>query len=405
MSISQLAKDLKQSATLVMAEKARTLREQGEPVISMAAGEPFRITPAEAIKAGCEALATGRIHYTPGRGVRELIDAIIGYTQRYYDREIDAANVIATAGAKQGLFNLLISLVNPNEEVILLSPYWVSYPEIVKLVHGRPVIVNPPEQTFVPRLEDIERAISTATRAIVVNSPNNPSGAVYPPDLIGALVELCERKKIYLIMDDIYHRLVFNGVKAVSCFDYAKDLSDESPLIVINGVSKAYGMTGFRIGWVVANKNIIDALAKVSGQNTTCLSGPLQLAAAAALNGPQDCVEGLRKDLLSNRDTMMTLLDGFNGIKCVPPDGTFYCLPDFRAYEKDDVKLANFLLEKALVVTVPGCEFGAPGHLRLTYCGTPDDITDAVARIKWALDPESGDVISIGGRMVKRSWC
>lgn len=405
MSISQLAKELKQSATLVMAAKARDLLEQGEPVISMAAGEPNRITPAEAIKAGTDALATGRVHYTPGRGVRELIDAIIGYTQRYYDREIDAANIIATAGAKQGLFNLLISLVNPNEEVILLSPYWVSYPEIVKLVHGRAVIVNPPEQSFVPRIDDIERAISSTTRAIVVNSPNNPSGAVYPPDLIGALVELCMKKKIYLIMDDIYHRLVFNGVKAVSCFDFEKEFSDESPLIVVNGVSKSYGMTGFRIGWVVANKNVISAVAKVSGQNTTCLSGPMQLGAAAALSGPQDCVEEMRRDIQANRDTMMALLDGFNGVKCVPPDGTFYCLPDFSSYEKDDVKLANFLLEKALVVTVPGCEFGAPGHLRLTYCGKSDEISEAVARMKWALDPESADEIKIGGRLVKRNWC
>ncbi len=404
MSISHVARELKQSATLVMSEKARVLKERGEPVISMAAGEPFRITPPEAIQAATEYLATGRIHYTPSRGLPELIDAVVGYTRDYYNYEIQPTNVVITAGAKQGLYNLLVTLVNPNDEVIILSPYWVSYPEIVRLVHGLPKIVDPPSDTLIPRIEDIEKAIGKSTRAIIVNSPNNPSGVVYPPELIKAMVELCEKRKIYLIMDDIYHRLVFNDVSAVSCFDYATDHSDDSHLIVVNGVSKSFGMTGFRLGWAVANKKVASALAKVSGQNTTCLSGPLQVAAAAALNGDHSSVEKLRSELENNRDKMMALLDGFENVECVRPEGTFYCLPDFSAYEKDDVRLADFLLEKALVVTVPGSEFGAPGRLRLTYCGQPDEISEAIARIRWALDPETTDEINMGGRIVKRSW-
>ncbi|MDH4034586.1 MAG: aminotransferase class I/II-fold pyridoxal phosphate-dependent enzyme, partial [candidate division Zixibacteria bacterium] len=287
MSISQLAKELKQSATLVMTEKARRLREKAEPVISMAAGEPFRTTPDEAVKVGSEALATGRVHYSPCRGEPVLIDAVVDYTRRYYNTQIDSSNVMITAGAKHGLYNLLVSLVNPKEEVIVISPYWVSYPEMVRLVHARPVTVQPADGTHTPRLEDIESAVTPSTRAIIVNSPNNPSGVIYPPDLIGGLVELCQKKKIYLIMDDIYHRLVFHGAKAVPCFDFTDGMTDDSYIIVVNGVSKSYGMTGFRIGWSIANPQVSSALAKVSGQNTTCLSGPLQKAAAAALTGDQ----------------------------------------------------------------------------------------------------------------------
>jgi aspartate aminotransferase len=404
MSISRLAAELKESATLAMTDKARMLRDKGEPVISMAAGEPTRQAPRGAVDAGIAELDTGHVHYTPPKGIPSLRRAIVEYTEKFYNKTVGVDNVIATAGAKQALYNLMVTLVNPGEQVVVLAPYWVSYPEIVKLAHGEPIIVEPPEGSVLPRMEDIEAAVTDATRAIIVNSPNNPSGAVYPPELIGRMVSFCEKNNIYMIMDDIYHRLVFDDVKAVSVFDYAKDQSDDSPLIVVNGVSKSYAMTGFRIGWVVANKQLIAALAKVVGQSSTCLSGVLQKAATAALIGDQDTVEDFRKTLQNNRNIIMPMLDEIAGVNCAPPDGTFYCLPDFRVFEQDDVKLADFLLEKALVVTVPGCEFGAPGHLRLTYCGNTDDIKDAVTRIRWALDPKSPKEIQIGDNVVTRTW-
>ena len=387
-----------------MNEKARLLREKGEPVISMAAGEPKSKAPFDAILACSSKLTEAEVRYTPTEGIPSLVKAIIRYTEDNYGKKIGPEQVMATAGAKQAIYNLMVTLVNPQDEVVILAPYWVSYPEIVKMVYGKPVIVRPEDGRFVPTMEEITRAVGSYTRVMIVNSPNNPSGAVYPPDLIKELVEFCEKKKIFLVMDDIYHKLVFDDTKAVSCYDYAKDQSENSQLIVVNGVSKSYAMTGFRIGWVVANKKVIRAMINVAGQNTTCPAVLLQAAAAAALNGVQSGVESLRLTLQNNRNIMMAELNAFNGVKCIPPDGTFYCLPDFSAYEKDDVKLANLLLEKALVVTVPGSEFGMPGHLRFTYCGSVKDITAGVARVKWALDPESPNEIYIGDRKFRRDW-
>jgi aspartate aminotransferase len=205
-------------------------------------------------------------------------------------------------------------------------------------------------------------------------------------------------------MDDIYHKLVFDGKKAVSVYKFAKDNSDSSRIIVINGVSKMYAMTGFRIGWAIANPKITKVMINVAAQNTSCPSVILQAAAEGALTGVQSSVESLRLHLENNRKVMLNELQSFTGIKIIPPDGTFYCLPDFRAYSKDSVALSKFLLEKALVVTVPGKEFGMEGHLRLSYCGTVKEIREGVARIKWALDPESPNEIYIGDRKMRRDW-
>ena len=329
---------------------------------------------------------------------------MVRYTDESYGKVVSTKNVIISNGAKHSIYNLMVTLVNPQDEVVILAPYWVSYPEIVKMVYGKPVIVMPEDGRFLPGIEDIEEVISSYTKLVIVNSPNNPSGAVYPPEIIAQLVELCEKKNIYLIMDDIYHKLVFDGKQAVSCYKYAKDQSDSSRLIVVNGVSKMYAMTGFRIGWTVANTKIIEAMINVQAQNMSCPSVVLQEAAAGALNGVQSSVEALRLMLQNNRDVMVNELRAFTGIKIIPPEGTFYCLPDFSAYMKDSVALSKFLLEKALVVTVPGKEFGLEGHLRLSYCGSVKEIMEGVARIKWALDPESPNGIYIGDRRYRRDW-
>jgi aspartate aminotransferase len=238
----------------------------------------------------------------------------------------------------------------------------------------------------------------------MVNSPNNPSGMVYPESLIKELVELCEERDIYLIMDDIYHKLTFDGITAVSAYKFVtKDIND-TKLVILNGVSKVYAMTGFRIGWSVANSELTKAMIRVSAQNSTCPSVILQAAAAGALSGIQSGVESLRLQLQNNRTIMLGELAAMKKLIITPPDGTFYCLPDFRAYGSDSVKMANFLLEKAKVVVVPGVEFGAEGHLRLSYCGTIEEIKWGVERIKWALDPDSPEEIYIGDRLLKRDW-
>ncbi len=404
MSISQLAREIKESPTLKMNEKARLLREKGEPVIHLGSGEPKSKVPIDAIINCATKLQTADIRYTPTEGIPSLIKAIIRYTEDAYNKVVGPENVIVATGAKSSLYNVLMSIINPQDEVIIPAPYWVSYPEIVKMMYGIPVAVRSEDGRFQPRIQDITEAVSSYTKAIIINSPNNPSGAVYSEDFIGEIVEFCEKKDIYLIMDDIYHKLVFDGKVAPSVFNFATDNSDSSKIIIINGVSKMYAMTGFRIGWTIANKKLTAAMINIQAQNTSCPSVILQEAAVGALTGVQNSVENLRLTLQNNRNVMVNELNAFNGIHLNIPDGTFYCLPDFSAYEKDSVKLANFLLEKALVVTVPGKEFGIDGHLRLSYCGTIKEITEGIARIKWALDPDSPNEIYIGDRKLRRDW-
>jgi aspartate aminotransferase len=404
MSLSTLARAIAESPTLRLNEQARLLREKGEAVVHLGAGEPKNKAPIAAILSSAAKLNTGDIKYTPTEGIPSLRKAVIRYTEENYDRVVAPENVLVSGGAKQALFNLLFTILNPQDEVIILAPYWVSYPEMIKMVYGVPVTVTPEDGTFLPRMQEIEQATSSYTKAIIVNSPNNPSGIMYPESLISALVEFCERKGIYLIMDDIYHKLVFDGKTPISAYRFTKKDTENTRVIVINGISKLYGMTGFRIGWVIAPKNIVAIMTNVQAQTTSCVSQILQSAAEGALTGLQSVVETLRLTLENNRNVMLNELKTFSGIKVTKPDGTYYCLPDFRAYSNESVKLSEFLLKKALVVTVPGKEFGMEGHLRLSYATTVKDIKDGVERIKWALDPSSPKEIYIGDRKLVRDW-
>jgi aspartate aminotransferase len=404
MSISRLARSIAPSPTFALNEEARMMRERGEPVINMGIGEPKNKTPITAILSSAARLSGGEVKYTPPEGMPSLKKAIIRYTEENYDRVVAPENVIISAGAKQSLFNILYSLLNPQDEVIILAPHWVSYPEIVKMVYGIPVVIAPEDGKFVPRMQEIEQAVTSYTKAIIVNSPNNPSGAVFPPELIAEIVEFCERKKIYLIMDDIYHKLVFDGKKAVPAYQFTNKDIEDTMVIVVNGVAKLYGMTGFRIGWVIANRQLVEVMTNVQSQVTSCTSSVLQAAAEGALTGMQNIVENLRLTFENNRNVILQELQAFNGIKTIKPDGTFYILPDFRAYNNNSVELAKFLLKKSLVVTVPGKEFGMEGYLRLSFAGTIKDITTAIERIKWALDPNSPNEIYIGDRKLVRDW-
>jgi aspartate aminotransferase len=404
MNISRLARSIAPSPTFALNEEARLMRERGEPVVNMGIGEPKNKTPITAVLSSAAKITGGDVKYTPPDGLPSLKKAIIRYTEENYDRSVAPENVIISAGAKQSLFNILFSILNPQDEVIVLAPYWVSYPEIIKMCYGVPVVVTPEDGTFTPRMQEIERAVGSYTKAIIVNSPNNPSGAVFPPELICEIVEFCERKKIFLIMDDIYHKLVFDGKKAMPAYQYTSQDVENSMVIVVNGVAKLYGMTGFRIGWAVANRKLVEVMANVQSQVTSCTSAVLQSAAEGALNGMQSVVENLRLGFENNREVIMQELRTFNGIRTIKPDGTFYILPDFRAYSNNSVELAQFLLHKAMVVTVPGREFGMEGHLRLSFAGTVKDITTAVERIKWALDPNSPNEIYIGDRKMIRDW-
>ena len=407
--ISHLARAISASPTFALNEKARILREKGEPVINMGIGEPKNKAPITAILSSAAKLTSGDVKYTPPDGTPGLKKAIIRYTEENYDKLVAPENVLVSAGAKQSIFNVLYSILNPQDEVIILTPYWVSYTEMVKMVYGIPVVVAPEDGTFHPRMSDIERSVTSYTKAIIVNSPNNPSGLVFSEQFIAEIVEFCERKRIYLIMDDIYHKLVFDGRRAPPAYKFTDKDLESSMIIVVNGISKLYGMTGFRIGWAIASRKLIEVMLNVQAQTTSCTSVVLQSAAEGALLGMQSIVENLRLILENNRNIIMQELISFRGLKVIEPQGTFYCLPDFRNYcpsaiARDSVELAKFILDKALVVTVPGKEFGMEGHLRLSYAGSAKEIREGIERIKWVVDPSSPNEIYIGDRKMIRDW-
>ncbi len=404
MSISQIARSIKPSPTLALNEKAAILREKGDPVIHLGGGEPKSKAPMDALVAAASNLNSGEIRYAPADGIPALKQAIIRYTEEHYKRRPAPENVIASGGAKQAIMVALQTILNPQEEVIFPAPYWVSYPDMVRLCGAIPVPAPPEDGSFYPRLQDIEMRVGAYTKAVIINSPNNPSGAMYSEEFIADVVDFCEKRDLYLIMDDIYHRLIFDGRKPINVYDYAKDKSENSKLIVINGVSKMYAMTGFRIGWAVANKKLIQAMTNIQGHQTSGPSVLLQKAAVGALNGIQSGVENLRVTLENNRNVLISRLKSFEGVKVYPPDGTFYTFADFSAYEKDSAKLSNLLIDKVQVLTVPGVEFGMDGFLRLSYCGGIKDITEGIERMKWVLDLNSPNELYIGDRKLVRDW-
>lgn len=404
MKLSKLASDIAESPTFALNEEARQLKQRGEAVINLGIGEPKNKTPISAVLASGARLSSGEVKYTPPDGLPSMKKAVIRYTEENYDRLVSPDNVIVTNGAKQSLFNIFYSILNPQDEAIIIAPYWVSYPEMIKMCMGIPVVVTPEDGTFTPRFEEIERAVTSSTRAIVVNSPNNPSGAIYPDELIAKIADLCKKKGIFMICDDIYHKLTFDGNVATPAYAFTKDDIENSNIIVVNGVAKLYGMTGFRVGWVVAPRELIRVMTNVIAQTTSCVSPIAQAAAEGALNGLQSVVESLRLQIENNRNVLLQEMKSFKGARLIEPQGTFYALPDLRAFKDNSVDASRFLLKKALVVTVPGKEFGMEGHIRISFAGSATEVVEGLARIRWALDPTSPSEIYIGDKKMTRDW-
>ncbi|MBI5218389.1 MAG: pyridoxal phosphate-dependent aminotransferase [Bacteroidia bacterium] len=404
MSISLIGRGVCESATLKLNETFSILKAKGEPVIHLGGGEPKSKAPFDAITAAAGLLNSGEIRYAPVDGTVEMKQAIIRYTMEYYGRKVEPENVIASGGAKQAIMVAMQAILNPQDEVLFIAPYYVSYPEMIKLCGAVPIAVSPEDGSFCPALNDITRNITSYTKMIIINSPNNPTGTVYPPSLIQGIVEFCEKKGIYLLMDDIYHRLIFDGKKVANPFEYTKKDIENSKLIIINGVSKQYAMTGFRIGWAVANKNLIRVMSNIQGHQTSGPSILLQRAAIGAINGIQSYVESLRLTLENNRNVLIQYLKTIDGLKIHVPEGTFYSFIDFSAYEKSSATLSKLLLDKVRVLTVPGVEFGTEGYLRISFCGSIKDITEGIERIKWVIDPGSSNELFIGQRKLVRDW-
>jgi aspartate aminotransferase len=399
LELSQRAVNVGDSPTLKINAKARGLKAAGQAVIHLGGGEPTFPAPVAAVEAIIRKAESRRIKYTPSSGTAELKQAVLKYTQEKYAWTLAAENVLVSAGAKQALFNFLAATVEKGDEVVFPAPFWVSYPEMVKLVGGTPVIVRAKEGLKVTA-DELLNAVTPRTKAILLNSPCNPAGFIYGADFIKRVVEFAEEKQIFLVMDDIYHQLVFDGAEVPNPCVYAKEGKN---LVLINGVSKLYGLTGLRIGWAVSrHTDLIKAMGKIQAQSTSCNSDLGEVAATAALNGDQACVKELCAVLEENRNILLRELAAIPHVRVEKPQGTFYSFADFSHYNTSSDALAAYLLEKALVAVVPGQAFGAEGYLRISFCADKNSIVEGIRRIRWALDNTAPSEIKIGDKLVKR---
>lgn len=385
MQLSKIASSLGESTTLKLNELAANLKKQGKDVIHLGGGEPEFDIPQKAAEESFKKINSKRVKYTPISGIAELKEKICKYTLDNYGVEVSHANICVSSGAKQSIYNFLVCAVNPGDEVVFPAPYWVSYTEMVKLVYGQPVPVRP-SKGLLCSFEEIDRHITSNTKVIMLNTPNNPSGLVYGPEFIEKIVALCEKNGIFLLMDDIYNKLIFGDINVPSAFSFSKKKMDESNVVSVNGVSKIFSMTGFRIGWSVASRSMTSAMTKVQGQITSCPSELSQVAAIGALTEGDAFTKRMIKELEEKRDALVVELSKFKKLKFEKPVGTFYSFADFSNYNKDSSQLSAELIEKVGVVTVPGAEFGMDGHLRISFCGKKEDIIEGVRRIREYLD-------------------
>jgi aspartate aminotransferase len=386
---------IKPSITLAVTAKAARLKASGVDIVSFGAGEPDFDTPDHIKAAAKAALDKGGVgKYTEVGGIQPLRAAIASELARVHKTTLTPEQVLVSCGAKHSLYNIFMALLDPGDEVIIPAPYWVSYPDMVMLAAGRPVIVpSNAEDDFATRPDVIAAAISPRTRAIVLNTPSNPTGAVWGRAQIEALGRLVLEHNLLVISDDIYRSLVYGGAEYVSIAALGPELAART--ILVDGVSKTYAMTGWRIGYTAGPLEVIKAMAKIQGQSTSNAAHVSQIATLAALTGPQDCVETMRLAFDDRRIAMVELLRAIPGVSCREPRGAFYAFPDVSSYVgkrtpegsilDDDVQLCDWLVEVGKVAVVPGSGFGAPGHVRLSYATSMPNIQDGVKRLKSAL--------------------
>lgn len=364
------------------------MKAEGIDVVSFAAGEPDFNTPEPIVKSAIDALERGFTKYTPSSGIKELKEAIATKLLRENSLKIDPSQVVVSCGAKQSLFQTMQVLVNPGDEVILIAPYWMTYADQVIAAGGTPVIVRTKAETgFIPDADDIKAAITSKTKAIVVNSPSNPTGAVYSREIIKQIAALALRHGFWIVTDEIYERLIYGGVEHQSMAALGAEVAEQT--ITIGGCSKTYSMTGWRIGFAAAPQKIATLLSNLQDQLTSNPTSFAQRGAVTAFNLEASQVEKMRAEFEGRRDLIVSLLLAIPGVKLKAPQGAFYALPDFSAllgpkYPTDEA-LAAFLLEEAKVAVIPGYVFEAPGHLRLSYATSRTQIEKGVTRIQEAL--------------------
>src|SRR5690606_3939015 len=377
--LSQAIRGLKGSSTVAFDSRAKELMRQGVDIVVMTAGEPDFQPPEHVLEAAHEAVRLGRTKYTPSEGTVELREAIAAKFKRENGLDYGLDQVMASNGGKQVLYNGFMAVLDPGDEVIIPAPYWVSYPAQVRLAGGVPVVVPArPEDGFVPDLEAIEAAFTPRTKVVLVNSPSNPTGAVYPPELVKGIAELAASRGAWVFADDLYEHLVYEGE-----FTPAARFAPENTL-VIHGASKGYALTGWRIGFGAGPRELIRAMNRLQSQSTSGPNAVAQHATVAALNEVEKTAEFQRMTRAAYKQRRDVLVAGLNrlGLRTPMPQGAFYTMADVTPIDPDEGRAALRLLEEARVAVVPGTDFEAPGHVRLSYATSLDKVEEALRRIE-----------------------
>lgn len=388
--ISRRVGAITESATLAVDARAKALKAAGEPVIGFGAGEPDFPTPEHVVEAAVAACRDPRNHrYTPAGGLPELKEAVAAKTQRDSGYEVLPGQVLITNGGKHAVYNTFQALLNPGDEVLLPAPFWTTYPEPVALAGGRTVIVTTDESTgFRVSVDQLEAARTPATKALVFVSPSNPTGAVYPEDEVRAIGQWAVEHGIWVMTDEIYEHLTYDGHRFTSMPALVPELADRC--VVVNGVAKTYAMTGWRVGWMIGPADVIKAATNLQSHATSNVANVSQRAALAAVAGDLDAVEAMRAAFARRGEVMHRMLSAIPGVTCLRPQGAFYAFPSLQALLGRDiaghrpqttVDLAELILEHAKVAIVPGEAFGAPGYARLSFALADDDLVEGISRL------------------------
>ncbi len=364
---------------------AKKLKAEGKPILAFSAGEPDFVSPDAAMNAARAAIDRGETHYTANSGIPELKTAIAAYYKKHFGLEYASGEILVSSGAKPLIYEALQALVDPADEVLVFAPAWVSYVEQIGIAEGVTIVVDTADTGFVPTKEAVERALSSKTVGMILNTPNNPTGAAYDEATLRMLADIAEKNDLWIIYDEIYERLVYGETKHHNILNVAPGIRDR--VILINGVSKAFCMTGWRIGYALGPKDVIDKMDDIQGHLTSNASSIAQWAAVGALEGAENDVELRRAEFEKRRDLIFDLLSEIGGLKLAKPTGAFYAFFDVRETPiPDDVEFCKQLLAEKYVALVPGAAFLAPGFVRMSYACSEDDIRGGVARLKEFVD-------------------
>ncbi|MBS7577171.1 MULTISPECIES: pyridoxal phosphate-dependent aminotransferase [unclassified Enterococcus] len=387
MILSERAKKLKSSVTLAASAKANALKAAGEDILTLTVGEPDFATPKNIQDAAITAIQSGKAsYYTPTAGIPALKEAIIAATEKDYGFKPESQNIIVTDGAKFALYTLFQVILNPADEIIIPTPYWVSYGEQVSMAEGVPVFVKATRSNhFKVSVAQLEAARTEKTKAVIINSPSNPTGAIYSKEELTQIGNWAVENNVLIISDDIYGKLVYNGAVFTPLASISEAIQKQT--VIINGVSKAYAMTGWRIGYAIADEKIISAMTKIASQSTSNPTAVSQYAAVEALNGSQEMVETMRQAFEARLNEVYPLVAAIPGFKIDKPQGAFYLFPDVTEAMKlkgfsDINEFTNAILTEAKVALVTGAGFGAPENIRMSYATDLETLKEAVKRIK-----------------------